>query len=82
MTCGFTSPGSFNNNRKASAFFSSPYGNTPYTSIIYRTPATQSATAYRLLENGNSSSKRIKNYNFATFAIKKLVCETRSLYSC
>jgi hypothetical protein len=80
MANGFTSPGSFNNSRKASAFFGSPYSNLPYTAIVYRTPATQSATAYLLLQNGNSSAKRIKNWNYVTFSLKKLVCEGRSLY--
>jgi len=80
MANGFTSPGSFNNNRKASAFFGSPYSNLPYTAIVYRTPATQSATAFALLQNGNSSAKRIKNWNYVTFSLKKLVCEGRSLY--
>jgi len=80
MANGFTSPGSFNNNRKASAFFGSPYSNLPYTAIVYRTPATQSATAFDLLQNGNSSAKRIKNWNYVTFSLKKLVCEGRSLY--
>lgn len=82
MTCGFTSPGGFNNNRKASTFFSSPYGNLPYTAIVYRTPETKSATAFALLQNGNGSSKRINNYNFSRFAVKKLVCEGRALYGC
>ena len=63
MAYGFTSPGGFNNNRKASAFFGSPYSNLPYTAIVYRTPATQSATAYALLQNGNSQSNRIKNFD-------------------
>ena len=81
MPNGFTSPGGFNNNRKAATFFGSPYANVPYTAIVYKTPATQSATAFALLQNGNSSSKRIKNYNFSTFAIKKLVCEGRALYN-
>ena len=80
MANGFTSPGGFNNNRKASAFFGSPYSNLPYTAIVYRTPATQSATAYLLLQNGNSSAKRIKNYNYVTFSLKKQICEGRALY--
>jgi hypothetical protein len=80
MANGFTSPGSFNNNRKASAFFGSPYSNLPYTAIVYRTPATQSATAYLLLQNGNSSAKRIKNWNYVTFSLKKQICEGRALY--
>jgi hypothetical protein len=80
MANGFTSPGSFNNNRKASAFYGSPYSNLPYTAIVYRTPATQSATAFALLQNGNGSAKRIKNWNYVTFAVKKLVCEGRALY--
>lgn len=80
MAYGFTSPGSFNNNRKASAFFGSPYSNLPYTAIVYRTPATQSATAFALLQNGNSSAKRIKNWNYVTFSLKKQICEGRSLY--
>ena len=80
MPNGFTSPGSFNNNRKASVFFGSPYSNIPYTAIVYRTPATQSATAYLLLQNGNSSAKRIKNWNYVTFSLKKQICEGRALY--
>jgi hypothetical protein len=80
MANGFTSPGSFNNNRKASAFFGTPYANSPYYNAIYKTPATQSATAYALLQNGNGYAKRIKNYNYVTFALKKFVCDTRSIY--
>jgi hypothetical protein len=80
MAYGFTSPGSFNQNRKASAFFGSPYSNLPYTAIVYRTPASQSATAYLLLQNGNSSAKRIKNWNYVTFSLKKQICEGRALY--
>ena len=64
MANGFTSPGSFNNNRKASAFFGAPYSNLPYTSVVYKTAASQSATAYALLQNGNSSANRIKKFNF------------------
>jgi len=78
MAYGFTSP--MNINRKASAFFGSPYSNTPYTAIVYRTPQTQALTAYVLLENGNSQSSRIKKWNYVTFAVKKLVCDTRGIY--
>ena len=74
MAYGFTSPGGFNNNRKASTFYGSPYANVPYTAIVYRTPATQSATAFALLQNGNSSAKRIKNWNYVTFSLKKQIC--------
>uniref|UniRef100_A0A6C0EJB5 Uncharacterized protein n=1 Tax=viral metagenome TaxID=1070528 RepID=A0A6C0EJB5_9ZZZZ len=80
MANGFTSPGSFNNNRKASAFFGSPYANTPYYNAIYKTPATQSAAAYALLQNGNGYASRINKYNVVTFALKKLVCEARNIY--
>jgi len=80
MGYGLTSLGGFNNNRKASAFFGTPYANTPYTAIVYRTPATQSATAFALLQNGNSPARRIKNWNYVTFAVKKLVCDTRGIY--
>jgi hypothetical protein len=80
MPNGFTSPGRFNQYMKAATFFGSPYSNTPYTAIVYRTPATQSATAYALLQNGNGASKRIKNWNYVTFAVKKLVCDARAIY--
>ena len=80
MANGFTSPGGFNNNRKASAFYGTPYANTPYYNIVYSTPARQSATAFALLQNGNSSAKRIKNFNYVTFSLKKLVCEGKNLY--
>jgi hypothetical protein len=80
MANGFTSPGSFNNNRKASSFFGSPYSNAPYYNAVYKTPATQSATAYALLQNGNGYASRINKYNVVTFALKKLVCEARNIY--
>jgi len=80
MPNGFTSPGGFNNYRKASAFFGSPYSNVPYTAIVYRTPESQSATAFALLQNGNGYARRIKNWNYVTFAIKKLACEARNAH--
>jgi len=80
MAYGFTSPGGFNNNRKASTFYGSPYANVPYTAIVYRTPATQSATAFALLQNGNSYANRINKYSAVTFALKNLVCDARKLY--
>ena len=65
MPNGFTSTGGFNQRRIAATFFSSPYGNTPYTAIVYRTPQTQSATALALLTNGNSQSSRISKFNLS-----------------
>jgi hypothetical protein len=80
MPNGFTSPGSFNQNRKASASYGTPYANTPYYNIVYKTQASQAATAFALLQNGNSSSKRIKNWNYVTFSLKKQICEGRAFY--
>ena len=65
MPNGFTSPGGFHNNRKASASYSVPWANSPYFSTVYKTPASQSAFTYVLLQNGNKQSNRIKNFNYA-----------------
>ena len=71
--------GSFNNNRKASAFFSSPYANNPF-SLVYATPSNKSATAYALLQNGNSLAKRSYNFNVGNI-VRRIACDARALYN-
>jgi hypothetical protein len=70
MAYGFTSP--MTNNRKASAFFGSPYSNVPYTAIVYRTPQTQATTAFVLLQNGNSQSSRISKFDLRKSLIRQI----------
>jgi hypothetical protein len=78
MANGFTSPGSFNQNRKASAFFGSPYANTPFTSVVYSNQATKAKFAYWILSSGNNQSSRINNYNPTAFAQQQAYYKTLS----
>jgi hypothetical protein len=72
MPNGFTSPGGFNNMKKASSTYSIPWSSSPFFDTVYRTPATQSAFAYVLLQNGNKQSNRIKNFNYAKSLYRNL----------
>jgi hypothetical protein len=63
MAYGFTSPGRFNQNRKSSASFGSPYSNVPFTSIVYSNQATSAKFAYSILSLANGQSSRIRNFD-------------------
>lgn len=60
---GFSSTGGFHNNRKSASSYSTPWASAPFIPIVYKTRQSQSAFAYLTLQNGNSASNWINNYN-------------------
>jgi len=72
MPYGFTSPGRFTQNMKASAFYGSPYTVFPYSNALYSPYSNRPKFAYAILSLGKGQASRISKFDYRNNIVSQL----------